>query len=313
MNESGTNGAVPNSGIDWSCSSLQPPQTEDTSLHLRKVSEIYDTLKEDILQRTGEIKYPFGLSELDEKTLGVHKKELLCIGARTSAGKSAFAINMVRNLCDKNVKIAYLSLEMSSEQLVERLLTNICEIDNIELRSGRALDKVEMHDGVFRRWAEDVKLLIDDKYGYEFGNVVKIVEELRPDFLVLDYIQMISVKGFRGGKLEAIEEYVRMLKQLTIEYDMGAIILSQLNRTAEDNPCMSKLKWAGILEEHSDSVLLLEWNWEKQEYLVRIAKQRHGMVGNLVVDFKPQFSKFSNSDRPYIPRETKPRKDFDLE
>ena len=302
MNYNGIGGAGSNSGTNQNYSKYQPQATEDTSLHLRKVSEIYDTLKEDILQRTGEIKYPFGLKELDDKTLGLHKKELICIGARTSAGKSAFAVNMTRHLADKNVKIAYLSLEMSSEQLVERLLTNLFEIDNLQLRRGQATPQLEGNEKVFRSWADEVKLLIDDKYGYDFNNVVKIVEELRPDFLILDYIQMISTKGFKGGKLEAIEEYIRRLKQLATEYDMGAIVLSQLNRSAEDNPSMSKLKWAGVLEEHSDTVLLLEWNWEKNEYLVRIAKQRHGVVGNLRVDFQPQYSKFSDSFAPVIER-----------
>jgi replicative DNA helicase len=308
MNDCGITGAGQDSGTSRSYSRSPQHQTEDISLHLRKVSEIYKTLKEDIVQRTEEIKFPFGLTELDEKTLGLHKKELLCIGARTSAGKSAFAINMTKHLVDKGVKVAYFSLEMSSEQLVERLLTNLCEINNIELKAGRALNDLEGRERLFCSWADNVHLLIDDKYGYHFENVVRIVEELRPDFVILDYIQMISTKGFRGGKLEAIEEYIRKIKQLANEYNMGAIVLSQLNRSAEGDARMSKLKWAGVLEEHSDTVILLEWNWEQDEYRIRIEKQRHGMVGNLRVEFKPQYSKFTDSDRPFY---SKPRKDLE--
>jgi replicative DNA helicase len=308
MSDYGTDGVGQNSGTRKNYSTSQPHQTDDTSLHLRKVSEIYESLRQDIVQRTDEIKYPFGLTELDEKTLGVHKKELLCIGARTSAGKSAFAVNMTKHLVDKGVKVAYFSLEMSSEQLVERLVTNLCEINNIELRAGRGLRDLESRESVFKSWADNIHLLIDDKYGYHFDNVVRIAEELRPDFVILDYIQMISTKGFRGGKLEAIEEYIRKIKQLANEYDMGAVVLSQLNRSAEGDARMSKLKWAGVLEEHSDTVILLEWNWEKDEYLIRIEKQRHGMVGNLRVDFKPQYSKFADSDRPFYEL---PRKDLE--
>ena len=220
----------------------------------------------------------------------------MCIGARTSHGKSAFAINMTKWLADKSQTIAYFSLEMNSEQLVERLMSNFSEIDNRALREGKATVEVEAKEGMFLSWLEDMKLLIDDQYGYNFNNIVEIVENIKPDFVIIDYIQMISTQGYRS-KLDAIEEYIRKLKQLSLEYNFGAIVLSQLNRTAEGDPSMSKLKWAGVLEEHSDTVILLNWKWEVNEFHINIAKQRHGECGSTVVKFKPEFSKFIDDDK----------------
>ena len=204
---------------------------------------------------------------------------------------------------------------MSKEQILERLLTQICLINNLDLREGRSKDELIEREKTFLAWIDNVKLLIDDKYGYDFDKIVRIVELIKPDFVFIDYIQMISTKGYRS-KLDAIEEYVRKIKELANEYNFGAILISQVNRTGVEGAEMQHLKWSGVLEEHADTVCMLKWDWSIQEpnkFIVDVKKQRHGIVKNgIVIDFIPQYSLFKErneeTDKELSYKET--RQDF---
>ena len=265
----------------------------DTSMDLKPLLQIWKGVYEDIQTRGTTPKYPIGLKTIDDVIWGLHKRELLTLGARTSHGKSALALNMAAALADRGQRVVYFSLEMSKEQLVERLLANFCHIDNRWLRHGLAKSQVEGTKDTFEGLIEGLKLLIDDQYGYSFESVVKICDIVRPDFVFLDYIQMVSSKGFRS-KLDAIEEYVRKFKQLSNEMNFGAILVSQINRDGEGKMTMANLKGAGVLEEHSDTVILLQWDWNANEYEVRVDKQRHGEVKTVHIGFQPEFFKFSD-------------------
>lgn len=276
------------------------------SLILSPLFEIWDTLKGDLMDRQNSPKYPIGLTDIDSVLWGLHKKELVTIGARTSHGKTAFAINMVKELADKGNRIIYFSLEMSKESLLERLFCNICEVDNIELRQGRAKQDVLNNEKIFLNWLQSSKILIEDRYGYNFNNIVNICETIQPDFVFVDYIQMISTIGYRS-KVDAIEEYVRKIKELAVLKNFGVILISQINRHGAENPGMQYLKWSGVLEEHSDVVMTLKWAWNtekfKYEYFVNIEKQRHGEVKNVELEFLPQYSKFKDA----LPETAEPR------
>lgn len=265
---------------------------------LNLLSEIWDTLKSDILSRTENPKYPIGLKILDEVLWGVHKKELMVIGARTSQGKSAFSIFLASQLADAGNRVIYFSLEMSKEQILERLLTQILRINNLLLRQGKSKEEVVKREKVFLSWMDNAKLLIEDKYGYDFEKVVRIIELIRPDFVFIDYIQMISAKNYHS-KLDAVEEYVRKLKELSNEFNFGGIIVSQVNRSGIDGAEMQHLKWAGVLEEHPDVVIMLKWDWSMEDpnrFIVDVKKQRHGELKNgLVIKFIPEYSMFMNT------------------
>ena len=262
---------------------------------LSSLSEIWENLRQDIMTRTETPKFPIGLKSLDEILWGIHKKELTVIGARTSQGKSAFSIFLTKNLADNGNRIIYFSLEMSKEQILERLLTQILLINNLDLRKGHAKDEVIEREKIFQGWMNKAKLLIDASYGYNFDHLVRIVEIIRPDFVFIDYIQMISTKGFKS-KHDAIEEYIRRIKELSVEHNFGAIVISQVNRTGVEGAEMQHLKGAGVLEEHADSVIMLKWDWSREDpnkFVFDIKKQRHGEVKNgIILDFLPQHSIF---------------------
>ncbi len=272
-----------------------------TQIDLTPLSKIWKDLEQNIMEREQSPKFPIGLSELDRVMWGLHKKELLTIGARTSMGKSAMAIFMAKQIVEKmGQRVVYFSLEMSKEQILERLFTNICKVNNLDLRRGKARGPVIAQKRIFEDWIAGANLLIDDKYGFSYESTMKVCDIIQPDFIVVDYIQMVSAKGFRS-KLDAIEEYVRMLKQLSIQMNFGVILLSQLNRMGGENGNMNNFKHAGVLEEHSDTCLTLKWDYSREDkgkYIVNIEKQRHGEVENgIEIDFIPQYSDFKNRDR----------------
>ena len=273
----------------------QKALAEPSEVSLNSLSEIWEVLKEDIMTRTDTPKHPIGLRSLDDLLWGVHKKELMVVGARTSQGKSAFSIFLAKQLADIGRRVIYFSLEMSKEQILERIFTQLTLINNVDLRKGYAKPKVVEREKILIDWMEDAKLLIDDRYGYDFDKLVSIVEIIKPDFVFIDYIQMVSTKGFKS-KLEAIEEYVRKIKELSIRKDFGVILLSQVNRSGTEGAEMQHLKWAGVLEEHADSVVMLKWDWsieDPNKYIVDVKKQRHAPVKNgIMIDFMPEFSLF---------------------
>ena len=287
-------------------SPLNPP--DEPSLELKSLSEVYEELKQDLAERTGTPKYKIGLTNLDDVLWGLHKKELLTIGARTSSGKSMMAVHIARELVEQDQKVIYFSLEMNKAQLLERVLSNVCMISLSDLRRGESASELLEKDSIFRDWLKDAKLLIDDKYGYSFNNILKVCDVIRPDFVIVDYVQLVSTKGFRD-KLAAIEDFVKELHLNCINRNFGAILLSQINRSGTDNPTMDKLKWSGVLEEISDTVMLLEWDWVKNNFFIRVEKQRHGMCGKTQVLFEPHYSRFS--DLPAPPTEPTDRRDWE--
>jgi replicative DNA helicase len=167
------------------------------------------------------------------------------------------------------------------------------------LRRGQAKDLLVEREKLLIDWMDNARLLVEDKYGYDFDKIVHIVELVRPDFVFIDYIQMISTKGFRT-KLDAIEEYVRKMKQLSVEYDFGAILVSQVNRSGIEGAEMQHLKWAGVLEEHADGVLMLKWDWsleDQTKFIIDVKKQRHGPPKNgLEFQFIPEYSLFKEKE-----------------
>lgn len=238
------------------------------------------------------------------------KRELLVVAARTSQGKSMFTLHLAKMLADKGETVAFFSLEMSKEQLVERLFTNICEINNLDLREGRVHGLVEERAELFLEWSKNIKLLIDDQNGYNFDKIVKVVKEIRPSWVFVDYVQMISMKGYKD-KLSAMDEFIKEIHRLGKSMDFGTILVSQVNRQGVGEAGLHHLKNCGTLEEHSDSIFLLSWDRDKNQYVIRVEKNRHGACHILNANFQPQFSRFSDGE-PFVPPmlPVKERKDW---
>jgi len=294
---SGTTGAErPTNGTPTS-TEASPTVTKRIGRKLHHISDILENVLKEIYSRGAKPKYPTGLTELDDLLWGLHKKELMIIGARTSHGKSSLALQFAIELATQSCKVGYFSLEMSKEQMVERIIAYLCPINNRSLRHGIATSQLKAKEGYLRTYLPTLKLLIDDEGGYTFDSIVEVCEHLNFDFIIVDYIQMISARGFKS-KLDAIDEYVRKFKELCKLKNFGGIMVSQINRSGVDDMGLEHLKGSGTLEEHPDTVLLLNWNKEDDEYEVRVEKQRHGERGIIKLDYAPEYFKFKS----YVPK-----------
>jgi len=235
----------------------------------------------------------------------------MTIGARPSEGKTALAGDIAFRLADNNNNVLFISLEMSKEQIVERMFCNATRTNNLKLREGGLNDETRKRVVVFEKLIEELPLLIVDQCGYDFRDVETLIREMdpRPDVVFLDYIQLIS-QGMYKQKFTAIEEYFRKLKELSVKYNFAMVCLSQIRRPEESRrakrPTMDELKGSGALEEHSDTVALIYWikhneygHPDVNEFEVNIAKQRHGAIGLVKLNFFPQHYLFQDREEQH--------------
>lgn len=283
-------------------------------IEVESLPQIFSGVKKDLESRQSSPKYPTGLKELDRIIWGLHKKELLTIGARPSEGKSSLAGQLAFNLADINNNVLFISLEMSRQQMVERMFCNVTKTNNLTLREGKMDDEIKKRLNIFDKLIEDLPLIVVDNCGYDFSDVEKIIKEMepKPDIVFLDYIQLVSQKGY-SSKSMAVEEYFRKMKELSVEYDFAMVVISQIKRMDEKRqnrrPTMDELKWSGAIEEHSDAIILLYWiihsefgYGDPNEYEMNVAKQRHGPIGLTKFNFYPQYYRFEDREE-VVPNE----------
>lgn len=232
------------------------------------------------------------------------RKGLTVVAARTSQGKSAFALQMAMDTAKQGHSTIVLSLEMDVQDMLERMFSNEYMVDNFELQSGRYnfdqgyKDKFEL----FKKQMTELPLLLSCGIGKTFFECNRFLEMLdpMPKVVILDYIQM--SKTTSNDRIE-IGEYVRQFRQMMVEHNIRGIICSQINRMVEkDNeykPRLENLKGTGALEEVADVVLLLHWNYfytckqeSKHVYDIAVAKNRSGRTTKHTVKFIPEYSRF---------------------
>ncbi len=220
------------------------------------------------------------------------------LGGRPSNGKSAIALQMAYDVAKQGFNVYFFSLEMSEEALIERLFCNLGKVENVSLLYHPEKYQKELND--FKEVVKDLKLVITYNIGIKIDDLYEAIEDLpKADMIVLDYIQ--AVRGI-GDKLSVVNDYILRFRHLCKEKNMAGIMVSQINRGSEQTegriPQMWQLKGSGVLEEHSDAVLLCFWehfyNSEKpfNDYDIIIAKQRNGVTGKLRIKFFPQHYRF---------------------
>ena len=241
---------------------------------------------------------PSGFTELDYRTAGFHGSELILIAARPAMGKTAFALNIATNAAVKaNVPVAVFSLEMSKEQLVNRILCSESMVDSNKVRTG----KLEEDDWTKLAGAigplSEAEIFIDDTPGINITEIRAKCRKLKLEknigMVVIDYLQLIQGSNKRGGSREQeISEISRSLKILAKELDVPVIALSQLSRAAEQRPdhrpMLSDLRESGAIEQDADIVMFLyrddyyNQDSEKKDIAeIIIAKHRGGSTGTV--------------------------------
>ena len=254
---------------------------------------------------------PTGFIDLDYRTSGMQKSDLVLVAARPSMGKTAFVLNMAQYMAfECNKTVAIFSLEMSSEQLVNRLLAMEARIDAQKLRNGSLEDKdwESLLEGAGT--VAKSNLIIDDRA----SSLAEIRSKCRKfklehnlDIVIIDYLQLMSSGGGRSSdsRQQEISDISRGLKRMARELDVPVVALSQLSRAVEQRPdhrpMLSDLRESGAIEQAADVVMFLyrDEYYNKESELkgtadVIIAKQRNGPIGTVTLAWLPQFTKFAN-------------------
>lgn len=259
---------------------------------------------------------PTGFAELDYKTAGFHGSDLILIAARPAMGKSAFALNIATNAAVRaNVPVVIFSLEMSKEQMVNRILCSEAMVDSNKVRTG----KLEEDD-----WTKlagsigplsEAEIFIDDTPGISVTEIRAKCRKLKLEknigMVVIDYLQLVQGSNKRNGSREQeISEISRSLKILAKEIGVPVIALSQLSRAVEQRPdhrpMLSDLRESGAIEQDADIVMFLyrddyyNQDSEKKDIAeVIIAKHRGGSTGTVELLWLGSYTKFVNLERRF--------------
>jgi len=255
---------------------------------------------------------PSGFTDLDYRTAGFHGSELILIAARPAMGKTAFALNIATNAAVKSkVPVAVFSLEMSKEQLVNRILCSESMVDSNKVRTG----KLEEDDWTKLAGAigplSEANIYIDDTPGISITEIRAKCRKLKLEkdigLVVIDYLQLIQGSNNKrnGSREQEISEISRSLKILAKELDVPVIALSQLSRAAEQRPdhrpMLSDLRESGAIEQDADIVMFLyrddyyNQDSEKKDIAeVIIAKHRGGSTGTVELLWLGSYTKFVN-------------------
>lgn len=258
---------------------------------------------------------PTGFCDLDYKTAGLQPSDLILVAARPSMGKTAFVLNIAQHVAFKAQKaVAIFSLEMSKEQLVNRLFALEAQVDAQSLRTGNLKEddweKLIESAGIISK----SNLMIDDTPGISISELRSKCRKMKLehglDLIIIDYLQLMT--GRVGGRSESrqqeISEISRSLKAVARELNVPVVALSQLSRAVEQRPdhrpMMSDLRESGAIEQDADVVMFIYrddyYNKDtemKNVAEIIIAKQRNGAIGTINLTWLPQYTKFANASR----------------
>ena len=261
--------------------------------------------------------------ELDALTSGWQNSDLIIIAARPAMGKTAFVLSMAKNMAvNVNIPVAIFSLEMSNLQLVNRLISNVCELEGEKIKSGRLTDADwdKLMSSVQQLYS--APLYIDDTPSLSILDLRtkarRLVREHQVKIIIIDYLQLMNASGMKfGSREQEVSMISRSLKQLAKELNIPIIALSQLNRSVENRgtdgqskrPQLSDLRESGAIEQDADIVCFIH----RPEYYLHsshdaegndirglaefiVAKHRSGKVDDVKMRFVSRFARFQNWD-----------------
>ena len=284
----------------------------------------------------GIVGVPTGLNDLDERLGGLHRSDLVIIAGRPSMGKTALATNIgyyaAKKILDDNKKssIAFFSLEMSSEQLSTRILSEQSRIKSNDIRRGKVTEEEFNRLIETSRNIHDLPLYIDETPAITISTLSNRARRIKRlfglDLIIVDYIQLMTTSSKRyDGRVQEISEITQGLKALAKELSVPVLALSQLSRAVEQRddkkPQLSDLRESGSIEQDADVVMFVfreeyylerkepklgtiehgEWQAKMNEIIgsadIIIGKQRHGPTGNIQVEFEGIYTKFKDASK----------------
>lgn len=289
------------------------------------VTKAYEILQKAAQNSGGLTGIPSGLDDLDAVTSGWQASDLVIIAGRPAMGKTSYALSVAKNIAvDYRIPIAFFSLEMSNVQLVNRLISNVCEIPGNKILNGQLTpDEWARLDSNIKKM-EGAPLYIDDTPGlsvFELRTKARrLVKEKGVKIIMIDYLQLMNANGMRfNSRQEEVSTISRSLKGLAKELDIPILALSQLNRSVESRgtgedkgidskrPQLSDLRESGAIEQDADMVQFVHrpeyyhifedngTDLRGKAYII-IAKHRKGATKDVLVSFRGEFTRFANKD-----------------
>ena len=280
----------------------------------------------EILQRAAENKggltgIPTGYRGLDEMTSGWQASDLVIIAGRPAMGKTSFALSIAKNVAvDYGVPVGFFSLEMSNVQLVNRLISNVCEISGHKILNGQLdpgdWERLDKRIGALT----DAPIYVDDTPGLSIFELRtkarRLVREKGVKIIMIDYLQLMNANGMKfGSRQEEVAKISQSLKGLAKELNVPVLALSQLSRNVEGReglegkrPQLSDLRESGAIEQDADMVLFVHrpeyyhiFQDEKGNDLhgmaqIIIAKHRKGSTGDVLLNFRGEFTRFQDPE-----------------
>lgn len=265
-----------------------------------QITPIFDRVVHRARNRDRTPRYPTGIGALDELTFGFHEGQVCTMAARPGEGKTSMMVQCAWNLAKLNIAVLLISLEMTKEELVERIFCHEMGVDNQILRRGD-VSKVERQLSEFCLLLAGKPIYLVDAKGYTMEEVEKIINNRPAKAVFLDYLQLIKSGSDKKRHYE-IGQYLRDFRKLAKSKGFCLITLAQINRGSQERvnrrPMLHDLKDSGDIEQDSDTVLMLYWNANNEKeadinkYEVIVGKQRHGSVGTAKIKFFPNVYSF---------------------
>lgn len=288
--------------------------------HIKQVieSETYDRLAKmaDPETRADYIGIPCGIGALDKKITGLNKSDLIILGARPGMGKTSFALNIARNVAVNSGRtVCFFSLEMSRDQLAQRMLSSEAGIKSEKLRTG------ELEDDEWTRLAQAGENLSKANIYFDETSTITVPEMKaklrrmkRVDLVIIDYLGLMKSAKATENRVQEVSEITRNLKIMAKELKVPVIACAQLSRGTEvkgksHKPALSDLRESGSIEQDADIVLFLyreayydsekaedEDRGDQNKAICSVAKNRHGELGDVELYWDGQFTRFTSVD-----------------
>ena len=264
-----------------------------------------------------------GFRDLDKKTAGFQKGDLVIIGARPAMGKTTFAQNLAYNIASINKKgVLFFSMEMASNEIIDRMISDVSGVDNWKLRTGNLSEEEFAKIGDAMGEMDEIPIYIDDTSSMTIMELRNKARRAMHDhdigIVIIDYLQLIQGSDrYKGNRVQEVTEISRGLKILARELKIPVIALAQLSRqvTGRDDPrpVLSDIRESGSIEQDADLVMFLhrpdyyrqnDDNYEETHITeLIVAKHRHGSVGKIKLYFHPELLRFMSLDETYETQE----------
>ncbi len=286
--------------------------------HIKEVieGETYERLTKitDPETKDDYIGIPTGIGDLDKVITGLNKSDLIIVGARPGMGKTSFALNIARNVGKKGKKVAFFSLEMTRDQIAQRLLSNEASIQSTKLRTGELSPEEWTRLGNAGQHLSEMDIFVDETSGITVPEMKAKLLRNKVDVVIIDYLGLMQSAKRTENRVQEVSDITRNLKIMAKDLKVPVIACAQLSRGTESKgkshrPALSDLRESGSIEQDADIVLFLYretyYDNEKSDSEERsdpnkaeciVAKNRHGELSTVELHWDGQFTRFSSQE-----------------